>query len=376
MLHALVFCICLLVFGFFFYYREVFAQKGGLCCFKKAAVLRKWLQKQLCWRSPFVFSHCLRSAKAFPCQHCAAGPGPAGSSPRGSRFAPPLSAREDVGTDATTMPGCQVSSAVGTERVFPWQIPRNHLQGIHRKKYVLVFFFFPSSVTQYFRLGQGIRSAVTLSSGPAPADLSPLASRHSSQSVMFCTNGCTPLAITFCCGSWSARNQAGTLPVSLAAAGGRSSDFCWSFWPGTALWQVLPLGCKAPGLQDGVAAWWVLRDGEGDARLSVPMGYPRGIGGSVVSWLSPSPSAAPDGSCAINREASGCAASPGAVAFSALFVRDVPPCHSLVLGKIPAVGCWRGVQVGTSHLLPEHHQQLGSDWSRADPGIWGDCRGL
>lgn len=151
------------------------------------------------------------------------------------------------------MSGCQVSSAVGTERVFPSQIPGNHLQEIHIKKYGFFLFFFPS-VTQYFRLGQGIRSAVTLSSGPTPADLSPLASRHSSQPVMFCTDGCTPLAITFCCGSWSARNQAGTLPMSLAAVGGRSSDFCWSFWPGTALWQVLPLGCKAPGLQDRVAA--------------------------------------------------------------------------------------------------------------------------
>jgi len=110
--------------------------------------------------------------------------------------------------------------------------------------------------------------------------------------------------------------------------------------------------------------------GEGDAYPLVPTGSPGGVGGFVVSLLSPSLSAAPDGGCAINREANGRAASPGAVAFSALLVGAVVP----QLGEIPPVGFWRGcwVQVGTRHLLLEHHQQLSSAWSRAEPEIGGD----
>lgn len=123
---------------------------------------------------------------------------------------------------------------------------------------IYVYMYFFPSVTEYFLLGQGIWSTVKLSHGPRPADLSPLASGRGTQPAMFCTDSCTPSAVTFCCGSGSARNQAGTL-------------------------------------------------------------------------------------------------------------------HSLEMGEISSTGCW--VQVGTSRLLSEHHQRLGSAWCRAKPGMCSDGDG-
>lgn len=83
------------------------------------------------------------------------------------------------------------------------------------------------------------------------------------------------------------RNRAGTLPVSLAAVGSRSNDFCWSFWLGNSIVACYTHGMQssgAPRWGDSLAARWVLRDGEGDAHPSVPMGFPGGIGGGGV-WI-------------------------------------------------------------------------------------------
>lgn len=73
----------------------------------------------------------------------------------------------------------------------------------------------------------------------------------------------------------------------------------------------------------------------------------------MVSPLSPSLSAAPDGGCAINRVVSGRAVKPGAAAFSASVVGAVPSWHSLVLGKITlwGAGC-RRVPAVSSPSIP------------------------
>lgn len=205
-------------------------KKGRLYCFKNGC------RSSFADVPLFVFSRHLLP-KPFPASIVLRGldpPPPSPGAPPSLPFSLPGGA----------ISGCGVSPAVGSKRVFPWQIAENHLQDIYIYKIYVYMYFFPSA-TEYFLLGQGICSAVKLSHGPGPADLSPLASGRSSQPAMFCTDSCTPSAITFCCGSGSARNQAGTL-------------------------------------------------------------------------------------------------------------------HSLEMGEIPSTGCW--VQVGTSRLLSEHHQRLGSAW--------------
>lgn len=145
MLHALVFGILLLSgFGAFFITERCLHKKGGFVALKKLPCSENGCRISFAG-VPHLFSLAdsrgASSAKAFPCQHRAAGLGPAASLPGGSHFAPPLSAGEDVGADATTMPGWQVSPAVGTERVFGRQIPWNRLQEIYIK-YIYFFFFF------------------------------------------------------------------------------------------------------------------------------------------------------------------------------------------------------------------------------------------
>lgn len=134
------------------------------------------------------------------------------------------------------------------------------------------------------------------------------------------------------------------------------------------------MGCKAPGLSERVAAGGC----EGDAHPSVLMGCPRGAGGSVISLLSPLPSTAPDGGCAINREASGCAALPGAVAFQALLVGDGPPQHSLVLQESPpwGAGCrWvpltSSLSITSGSAAPGPEQTLGYGEIMGGSEHWG-----
>ena len=134
MFHALVFGILLLVlswFWFFFFIMErCLHKKGGFVALKKLPCSKNGCRSSFAG-VPRLFSLAVSrgtcSAKTFPCQHHAPGPGPAAFLPGGSRFAPPLSAGEG---DAAGMPGCCVSPVVGTERVFHWQIPGNLLQDI------------------------------------------------------------------------------------------------------------------------------------------------------------------------------------------------------------------------------------------------------
>lgn len=192
-------------------------KNGKLCCFKKKPLP---LSENGCRSSfadvpLFTFSRHLLP-KPFPASIALRGLDP----PPPSLGAPPSLPFSLLGS---AISGCGVSPVVGSKRVFPWQIAENHLQDIYIKK-IYIYGFFPS-VTEYFLLGQGICSAVKLSHGPGPTDLSPLASGRGSQPAMFCTDGCTPSAITFCCGSGSARNQAGTLHS--LEMGETPSTGCW-----------------------------------------------------------------------------------------------------------------------------------------------------